>query len=307
MVKVLAIVGPTAVGKTELSLQLAQQLNAEVISGDSMQVYRHLNIGTAKIMPEQMRGIKHHLIDIREIDQRFSVADFKILAQQQIEAITRKNKLPLVVGGTGFYVQSLTDNLTLGNDQFDDESRQLRQQLQQYYADYGADKLWHRLNNVDPVAADAIPAQNVRRVIRAIEVTEKSGIRFSQQQQGKSQFEFKLIGLTTDRKVLYERINQRVDEMITDGLEREARWLYDRNGLEFQSGKGIGYREFFKYFEKQQSLDATITAIKQDSRHYAKRQLTWFRNKMNVDWFDLVTGKNSINEVKDVCLQWLQA
>lgn len=306
MVKVIAIVGPTAVGKTELSLQLAQDLNAEVISGDSMQVYRHLNIGTAKIMPDEMRNIPHHLIDIRDANQRFSVADFQTLAKQQIESISSRQRLPLVVGGTGFYLQSLTENLTLGNDKFDDESRRFRQQLQQYYADFGADKLWQRLNKIDSTAAASIPPQNIRRVIRAIEVTERSGVQFSQQYQEKSEFEFKLIGLTTDRKILYERINHRVDEMISAGLEQEARWLYTQNGTEFQAGKGIGYREFFKYFTKQQSLEETIAEIKQDSRHYAKRQLTWFRNKMDVEWFDLVTGKDSINEIENVCLHWLQ-
>ncbi|WP_137597398.1 tRNA (adenosine(37)-N6)-dimethylallyltransferase MiaA [Paucilactobacillus kaifaensis] len=306
MVKVIAIVGPTAVGKTELSLQLAQDLNAEVISGDSMQVYRHLNIGTAKIMPDEMRNIPHHLIDIRDVNQRFSVADFQTLAKQQIASISSRQRLPLVVGGTGFYLQSLTENLTLGNDQFDDESRRFRQQLQQYYADFGADKLWQRLNKIDSTAAASIPPQNIRRVIRAIEVTERSGVQFSQQYQEKSEFEFKLIGLTTDRKILYERINHRVDEMISAGLEQEARWLYTQNGTEFQAGKGIGYREFFKYFTKQQSLEETIAEIKQDSRHYAKRQLTWFRNKMDVEWFDLVTRKDSINEIENVCLHWLQ-
>lgn len=306
MTKVIAIVGPTAVGKTELSLQLAQALNAEVISGDSMQVYRQLDIGTAKIMPEQMRGITHHLIDIRDINQRFSVADFKSLAKQQIKTIASHQKLPLVVGGTGFYLQSLTENLSLGSDQFNDESRQLRQQLHQYYVDCGPQKLWQRLNKIDPMAAKSIPAQNVRRVIRAIEVTEKSGTQFSQQPQTESEFDFKLIGLTTDRRILYDRINQRVDEMVSTGLQQEARWLYDQNGSELQAGKGIGYREFFKYFAKQQSLEETIAEIKQDSRHYAKRQLTWFRNKMTVEWFDLVTRENSISEIKNACLQWLQ-
>ncbi len=245
MVKVIAIVGPTAVGKTELSLQLAKKLNAEIISGDSMQIYRHLNIGTAKIMPGEMQGIVHHLIDIHDYDQRFSVADFQMQATKQIKAISKRGKLPIVVGGTGFYLQSLTENLTLGNDQFDDQSLKLRQKWQQYYVEHGQTELWQRLNQIDPVAASSIPSGNVRRVIRAIEVTQKTGLPFSQQSQTKSDIDFKLIGLTTDRAILYDRINTRVDTMIGAGLEKEARWLFERNGTQFQAGKGIGYREFF--------------------------------------------------------------
>lgn len=306
MTKVIAIVGPTAVGKTNLSLQLAKKLNAEIISGDSMQVYRHLNIGTAKIMPAEMQEIKHYLIDVRNFDERFSVAEFKTLATKKIEQITSQQKLPLIVGGTGFYIQSLTDNLALGNDQYDDQTQQIRQQWQQYYKTYGAQQLWQQLNQIDPQAAVTIAPTNVRRVIRAIEVTLKTGTPFSQQFQANSQLNFKLIGLTTDRKILYQRINHRVDEMITAGLEQEARWLFDQNGGQFQSGKGIGYREFFKYFAQQQDLTTTINEIKQDSRHYAKRQLTWFRNKMDVQWFDIVSGKNTIEEIVNVCQQWLQ-
>lgn len=306
MTKVIAIVGPTAVGKTALSIKLARSLNGEVISGDSMQVYRHLDIGTAKITPTEMAGVKHHLIDIRDIDQRFSVADFQHLANQAITLIDQRGHLPMIVGGTGFYLQALTENLALGDDHFDAQSAKIRQQWHQIADQKGSEYVWQQLRAKDPRAAEKIPINNVRRTIRALEVIEKTGQLFSQQPQQASENEFLLIGLTTDRAVLYERINQRVDLMLKNGLLNEARWLYEEGGENYQSGKGIGYRELFPYFKGEITLDEAIAKIKQDSRHYAKRQLTWFRNKMNVQWYDLVSGRNTVDEVEEVVADWLK-
>lgn len=306
MAKVIGIVGPTAVGKTALSIQLAQDLNGEIISGDSMQVYRKLNIGTAKVTEDEMQGVPHHLINIRQIDERFSVADFQKRANQSITDISNRHKLPIVVGGTGFYIQALTENLALGADHFDDQSDLIRQKWQQIADRQGAQYVWNYLNQRDSRAAAKIPVQNVRRTIRAIEVIEKTGHLFSDQRQTKSQNEFYLIGLNTDRAVLYERINQRVDQMMEDGLLTEARWLFDHNGESYQSGKGIGYREFFPYFKGQISLERAVAKVKQDSRHYAKRQLTWFRNKMIVHWFDLVSGQDTITGIEARVREWLQ-
>lgn len=307
MAKVIGIVGPTAVGKTALSIQMAQDLDGEIISGDSMQVYKGLNIGTAKVTAEEMQGVPHHLINIREVDERFSVADFQKLANQAIAKITKQSKLPMVVGGTGFYVQALTENLTLGADHFDDQSNLIRQKWQQIAEQQGAQSVWNYLNQRDPQAAAKIPVQNVRRTIRAIEVIEKTGHRFSQQTQTKTENEFYLIGLNTDRAVLYQRINQRVDQMMEHGLLAEARWLFDHDGESYQAGKGIGYRELFPYFKGQTSLERAVAKIKQDSRHYAKRQLTWFRNKMDVHWFDLVSGQDTIPEIEAQVCEWLRA
>lgn len=306
MAKVIGIVGPTAVGKTALSIQLAQDLNGEIISGDSMQVYRKLNIGTAKVTEDEMQGVPHHLINIRQIDERFSVADFQKRANQSITDISNRHKLPIVVGGTGFYIQALTENLALGADHFDDQSDLIRQKWQQIADRQGAQYVWNYLNQRDSKAAAKIPVQNVRRTIRAIEVIEKTGHLFSDQRQTKPQNEFYLIGLNTDRAVLYERINQRVDQMMEDGLLTEARWLFDHNGESYQSGKGIGYREFFPYFKGQISLERAVAKVKQDSRHYAKRQLTWFRNKMIVHWFDLVSGQDAIPGIEARVREWLQ-
>lgn len=306
MTKAIAIVGPTAVGKTALSIQLAHHLNGEVISGDSMQIYRHLDIGTAKITPAEMEGVPHHLINIRDLNQRFSAAEFQKLANEQIEQIEHKGHLPMIVGGTGFYLQTLTENLALGADHFDEESQRIRDYWHKIAEQNGSEYVWQQLQQKDPQAAAQIPTGNLRRIIRALEVIEKTGHLFSQQTQTKTANDFLLIGLTTERSVLYERINQRVDLMIKNGLIDEARWLYEQGGENYHSGKGIGYRELFSYFKGETTLDDAVAKIKQDSRHYAKRQLTWFRNKMNVQWYDLVSGRNTTNEIEAVVKNWLK-
>ncbi len=305
MRKVVAIVGPTAVGKTALSIRLAHDLGGEVISGDSMQVYRHLDIGTAKVTPSERAGVPHYLIDICDINQRFSAADFQSQAQQAIGKITARGHLPLVVGGTGFYVSALVDNLQLGGDHFSEQSKQIRQKWQNAAAKLGNQAIWEKLNEQDPEAAAKIPVNNVRRVIRALEVIETTGKLFSQQPDRQPIADFLLIGLTTDRQVLYDRINRRVDQMVNAGLVDEARWLYDHGGENYQAGKGIGYRELFPYFRGEVTLPAAIEQVKLDSRHYAKRQLTWFRNKLSVHWFDLVSGRDSIEDIEAFTRDWL--
>ena len=305
MKKVITIVGPTAVGKTALSIRLAKKLNGEVISGDSMQVYRHLDIGTAKVTPEEQAGISHHLINIRDVDQRFSAADFQSLAGEQVNEIVQRNHLPLVVGGTGLYISALVNNLALGCDHFSEQSAKLRQHWEEVVQQAGKQAVWQQLAQKDPVAAQQIPVNNVRRVIRALEVIQTTGQLFSQQPARQPIADFLLIGLNTDRQVLYQRINQRVDQMVAAGLVDEARWLYDAGGEDFQSGKGIGYRELFPYFRGEYDLSAAINQVKLDSRHYAKRQLTWFRNKLTVHWFDLVSGKDSFEDIEDFAREWL--
>lgn len=306
MKKILLIVGPTAVGKTDLSISLAKALNGEVISGDSMQVYRKLDIGTAKVTPEEMAGVPHHLIDVADVDQRYTVADFKQQASQAIDTITRHGHLPLVVGGTGFYLQGLVENLSLGADNYDQKSQMIREHWQQVALEKGPAFVWHHLNGIDPKAAGKIPVNNIRRSIRALEVIEKTGKLFSKQEKPKPVYDYLTIGLTTDRKLLYQRINQRVDLMMKKGLLDEAQWLYGQGALELPAGKGIGYRELVPYFAGQQSLAACVEKIKQDSRHYAKRQLTWFRHHLNTHWFDLVTGKNRTEEIEEEIEAWLK-
>lgn len=286
MKKVLAIVGPTAVGKTAMSIKVAQKFNGEIISGDSMQVYRKLDIGTAKITDSEKQGVPHHLINIRDITERYSVADFIRDATDQIDQITSRGHLPIIVGGTGFYLQALLDGLELGGDQYTDDG--LRKKLYQIADTEGNMALHNRLASVDPNAAAQIPANNVRRVIRALEVYKKTDHLFSDQTNNPQPFDSFVVGLNTDRKLLYQRINQRVDIMMKSGLIDEARYLFNNGGPELQAGKGIGYHEFYDYFAGTCSLEDAVELVKKDSRHYAKRQLTWFRNKTHPAWYNVI-------------------
>ncbi|GGI63735.1 tRNA (adenosine(37)-N6)-dimethylallyltransferase MiaA [Limosilactobacillus caviae] len=306
MSKVIGIVGPTAVGKTALSIKLAHEFDGEVISGDSMQVYRHLDIGTAKVTPKEMDGIPHHLINICDIDERFSAARFKQLADQKIVEITNRKHLPIIAGGTGFYLQTLTDNLALGSDKFDQETLDIRNKWKKIANEKGAEYVWQQLNKQDPIASEQIPKANMRRVIRALEVIQKTGQLFSNQPQYQATNDFLLIGLTTDRPVLYDRINKRVDLMVHNGLLDEAKWLFDHGGENLPAGKGIGYHELFPYFHGEITLDEAVEKIKQDSRHYAKRQLTWFRNKADTHWFDILSHPDDINQIKQFIKDWLK-
>jgi tRNA dimethylallyltransferase len=303
--KVLLIAGPTAVGKTALSLALAKQLNGEIISGDSMQVYRHLDIGTAKIMPDERAGIPHYLIDIKTVDQRFTVAEFVSRATALINDITARGKLPIIVGGTGFYLQSLLAGYQFGpNDNAPDMA--YRQQWFDRAANAGNQAVWDALNQRDPQAAAAIAPANLVRVVRALEYLHTTGQLFSAQADTATEtLDAYTLCLTAERSLLYDRINQRVDLMLTAGLEAEARWLYDQGGADLPAGKGIGYHEWFPYFAGTQSRDATIAAIKQDSRRYAKRQLTWFRNKMTVDWVDLLEHLELRASIDQRLASWL--
>ncbi|WP_288530135.1 tRNA (adenosine(37)-N6)-dimethylallyltransferase MiaA [uncultured Secundilactobacillus sp.] len=305
MEKVLAILGPTAVGKTKLSIELAKRFNGEIISGDSMQVYRGLDIGTAKITPSEMAGVTHHLIDIKDVTARYSVAEFVTRAQQLITEITARGHLPMVVGGTGFYAKALLYEMNLGGDHYD-ERETVRNKWRDFLAANGQHALWLTLASVDSVAADRIPETNTRRVIRALEVYETTGVRFSAQQSELTpRYDAMVIGLNTARDQLYDRINQRVDEMMTAGLIDEAKWLLAAQGFDHQAGKGIGYREFEAYFSGEQSLDDVAATIKLDTRHYAKRQLTWLRHQLPVTWYDLVQYPAELTKIMVAVQDWL--
>ena len=304
MVKVLFIVGPTAVGKTKLSLRLAHRFNGEVISCDSMQVYRKLNVGTAKLMPEDRQGIPHHLIGILNVDQRYSVANFVQDALKWIRVIHRRHRLPMIVGGSNLYLQALLDDLHLGGDHF--RGFGTRRKLKNYADQHGQKALWLRLKRVDPKYAEKTPYQNERRVIRALEVYLTTHHRFSEQKLApRKSLDPLIIGLNTNRPRLYRRINHRVDLMMANGLVNEARWLFKRGGRELPAGMGIGYHELYPYFEHRISLARAVQLIKRDSRHYAKHQLTWFRNKMPVNWYDLILHPGRIRVVNRQIREWL--
>lgn len=305
MKKVLAIIGPTAVGKTALSLELAKKFHGEIISGDSMQVYRGLDIGTAKIMPTERENIPHYLIDIRNIDERYSVADFVKESRQLIDQISERG-LPMIVGGTGFYLKALLYDMNLGGDHFE-QSERVRNKWHEYAVVHGQQALWNQLNAIDPAAAQKIPVANERRVVRALEVYERTGTLFSQQQTTlKPRYDAFVVGLNTDREKVYERINQRVDQMLSMGLVDEARRLYEAGGDQWQSGKGIGYRELFPFFKGQISENTAVEKIKQDTRHYAKRQLTWFRHQLPVHWYDIIADSSVKNDIGIAVSEWLE-
>lgn len=301
--KVIAIVGPTAVGKTSLSIDLAKRFNGEIISGDSMQVYRGLDIGTAKVTAEEMDGIPHHLIDVRDVDERYSAADFQKAARQKIQEISQRGKLPIIVGGTGLYIQSLLWDFKLGSEgELEDDS--LRKKYEAFAEEKGNRALWEKLQTVDSLAAEKIHYNNRKKMIRALEVFQLTGHSILEpKEQPKKLYESFLIGLNTDRAVLYDRINQRVDLMVKQGLLDEAKKLAEMP--EAQAAQGIGYKELFPYFSGGSSLESALEEVKLHSRRYAKRQLTWFRNRMSVHWYDLIQQPEMIAEIESDIATWL--
>ena len=271
-VKIIAVVGPTAVGKTALGIELAKRFNGEIISGDSQQVYRHLDIGTAKATLEEQAEAPHHLIDVREVDEAYSAYDFVKEASAAIEDITSRGKLPIIVGGTGLYLQSLLEGYHLGGQVNQEEVLAYRQELEQLADAVLFDKIAEQ--------SIEIPELNRRRAIRALELAT-----FGQDLENKeTPYDALLIGLNDDRQVLYERINHRVDVMVEKGLLDEAKWLYD-NHRDVQAARAIGYKELFPYFAGQASLEESVDKLKQNTRRFAKRQLTRFRNRMAVSFY----------------------
>lgn len=286
--KVIVLTGPTAVGKTALSISLAKAVNAEIISADSMQVYKHMDIGTAKIMPEEMQGIKHFLVDELEPNEDFSVVRFQQMAKEAMRDIWDRGKIPLIVGGTGFYIQAILNDIDFTDNEKDDS---YRNELEELAQTKGAQHLHEMLKNVDPKAAEEIHAHNVKRVIRALEYFEQTGERISEhndeQKQKESPYNFCYFVLNDDREILYERINRRIDLMLEHGLVKEVEKLqemgYDKTYVSMQ---GLGYKEILDYLNGSISLEEAVYILKRDTRHFAKRQLTWFRREKEVEWMN---------------------
>ena len=273
-IKLIAVVGPTAVGKTALGIELAQQFNGEIISGDSQQVYRHLDIGTAKATPEEQAAAPHHLIDVRDVDANYSVYDFVVEASQAITEIASRGKVPIIVGGTGLYLQSLLEGYHLGGEVDQKKVLAYRKTLEQL----SDEVLFGKIAEL----GKEIPEINRRRAIRALELA-----KFGQNLENKeTNYEALLIGLNDDRQVLYDRINHRVDLMLEKGILDEAKWLYD-NHRNAQAARAIGYKELFPYFTGDASLEDCVEQLKQNTRRFAKRQLTWFRNRMAVNFYNV--------------------
>ena len=283
--KLILIAGPTASGKTKSSVLLAKQIGGEIISCDSMQVYRRMDIGTAKVRPEEMEGIPHYMIDVLEPTEGCNISWFKEQVTRHIEEISIRGKVPILVGGTGFYL-----NAILFDTQFEETDTDLsyRQSLEKEVRINGSDSLHKRLQEVDPVSAEAIHANNVKRVIRALEYFHQTGVPISKHNEKErkkrealtSPYDYTFFALDMDREVLYDRINRRIDRMMDEGLLEEVKVLYDEGFSEdLTSIKAIGYKEFYPYFRGELTLDACIDKLKQNTRHYAKRQLTWLRHQ----------------------------
>lgn len=280
--KLIVVVGPTASGKSALAIQLAKKLNGEIISADSRQIYRGMDIGTAKPTQEKMTIVPHHLIDIKNPDQNYTVAEYKRDALKTIKKIITKGRLPVLVGGTGLYVKTIIDNLEIPRVKPD---LKLRQNLELRIKNYGLKSVYDELINLDPEAAYIVDPNNPRRVIRALEIVLKTKKPFlDQRKAGKPLFDFLEIGISIPRKKLNNLINKRVDLMIKNGLIEEVKNLVKKYGAEFQSFDAIGYREIIDYFDKKISLQEAIELMKRNTRNYAKRQMTWFRKDKRIHW-----------------------
>ena len=289
----LVVAGPTASGKTGLGVELALRFNGEVISADSMQIYKKMNVGTAKATPEEMKGVPHHMLDFLEPEQQFSVADFVEQASALIEDIVSRGKLPIVVGGTGLYISSLVDNLTFSPMP---QSPQLREELKQKAAQQGNESLLEELRSFDPEAAEKLHANNLGRVIRAIEVYRLTGITMTETVKNSrnipSPYRLCMIALTAqDRQFLYDRIDRRVDIMVQQGVVEEAKELYHLP-LSSTARQAIGYKEFDGYIEGTSSLEECVEKLKMETRRYAKRQLTWFRRDTRYHWLEIDRCEN---------------
>ena len=286
----IVIGGPTAVGKTQLSIDLAKRFGGEIINGDRLQFYRGLDIGTGKVTPEEMQGVPHHALDFLDVDQDYDASQFQALAQNLIRDCHARGVLPILVGGSGLYLEGLLYDLEFGGKASHDPL--IRQALEQRLEAEGVEVLYAELSLQDPVAASKIPIQNHRRLLRALEVMQVTGQKFSDQSQheaAQARYETCILALDRPRDQLYERINARVQAMVAQGLEAEVRHLYQvAQGKLLPSVQGIGYKEWWPYLAGDiTDREAVIAAIQQNSRRYAKRQLTWFRNRIQgTHWLD---------------------
>lgn len=299
--KILAVVGATASGKTDMAISLAKEFDGEIVSADSMQIYKGMDIATAKPSKEEMQGIPHHLIDFLERDVSFSVADYVKLANEKISDIISRGKLPIIAGGTGLYIDSLLNNVKFSETKKDEE---YCKSLEKFAEINGNDELYKILAETDPESAVSIHPNNLVRVIRALEVYHTTGRKLSElkaeSRLEESPYDSFIIGLDySKRDILYDRINRRVDIMLERGLVDEAENLYLESGKMKTASNAIGYKELIPYFENVQSFDECVDKIKQETRHYAKRQLTWFRKNQKINWFllDKIDEKNKIPQI----------
>ena len=298
------LAGPTAVGKTAASIRLAKAIGAEIISADSMQVYRHMDIGSAKIRQEEMEGVPHYLIDVLEPEEEFNVVRFQQMAKAAAEEIYAKGKIPLVAGGTGFYIQALLYDIDFTEN---DGDTSYRRSLEKTAEEKGGEYLHAMLREADPKAAEEIHPHNIKRMIRALEFHHQTGGKISEHNEAEreksSPYDFAYFVLTDERSRLYERIDRRVDMMMEEGLLEEVRYLKER-GVKRESTamQGLGYKELYAYLDGECTLEEAVRIIKRDTRHFAKRQLTWFKRERDVIWAD----KSVIGQSDDAVVDFMR-
>ncbi len=297
------LTGPTAVGKTELSIKLAKAINGEIISADSIQVYKYMDIGSAKVTPEEMDGIKHYLIDVLEPSEEFNIYVFKKMAMAAMDEIYSKGKIPIIAGGTGFYIQSLLYDIEFSEVEGD---KTYRRMLEKKAAEEGNAAIHHMLREVDYKSAEDIHENNLKRVIRALEYYHETGCKISdhneEQRQKESPYNFRYYVLNMDRDKLYDRINMRVDIMLDNGLVEEVRKLKNMGfGRELVSQQGIGYKEIRDYVDGLCTYDEAVDTLKKNTRHFAKRQLTWFKREKEVVWLN----HEDFNSDKEKILEYI--
>ena len=305
--KLIVLLGPTASGKTHMGVRLAKRLNGEIISADSMQIYKYMNIGTAKPTLEEMDGVPHYMVDNVYPDEEFTVATFRQLSEEYIEEILSRKKMPIVVGGTGLYINSLTKPWNFSQTE---PNKALRLELTQLAEEKGKQYLHDRLKEVDPISAEAIHPNNQKRVVRALEVYESSGRPKSELDKESMENELRfnpiILGLTWDRRTLYKRIELRVDHMIELGLIDEVKKLLDMGySKNLVSMQGLGYKEIVKYLQGEYDLEEAIEVLKRDTRHFAKRQLTWFRKNQEIKWFEMEEYQ-SLDELEEAMINYLK-
>ncbi len=296
--KVIVICGPTASGKTALSIELAKKINGEIISSDSMQIYKYMDIGTAKTTQEEMQGIKHYLLDFVEPSQRYSVAEFKKDAEKAIEEILQKGKTPIIVGGTGLYVDSLIYGIEYQTIEFDE---QYRKQLEERVEKEGLETLYNEAKKIDPQAIEKISLNDKKRILRILEIYKATGKNKTEQEiesrKNGVKYDYKVFAINMDREKLYERINKRVDIMIENGLIEEVEKLLEKY-KEFPTAmQGLGYKEVVEYLQGKVSEEEMIENIKRETRRYAKRQLTWFRKNKQTIWIEPYDIQKILNEI----------
>ena len=302
------LTGPTAVGKTDLSIQLAKAIDGEIISADSMQVYCHMDIGSAKVTPEEMDGVPHHLIDVLEPEEEFNVVVFQKLAKEALTGIYERGHIPIIVGGTGFYIQALLYDIDFTEN---DGDTAIREELEELAQVKGAGYLHQMLQEIDPESAAAIHQNNVKRVIRAIEFYRQTGTKISlhneQERVKQSPYHFLYYVLNTDRKTLYERIERRVDLMMEHGLVDEVKRLADMGCTrDMVSMQGLGYKEILDYLSGEITLEEAVYILKRDTRHFAKRQITWFKRERDVRWLELEQFQNDRKKVLEHILDEIE-